>query len=69
MQLITKLRDRWTFRAAHRRLSEELASFRTAAERAELDQLLSRHSDEETREIRAILHRHDVERQLAGYRG
>ena len=85
MQLSTRLRDartalanRRTMRVAHRRLSDELASFRTAAERAELDQLISRHSAEETREIRAILYRQDIERQqaiarqtagLGGYRG
>jgi len=85
MAFIHKLRDvrtalanRRTMRVAHRRLSDELASFRTTAERAELDELLSRHSGEETREIRAILYRHDVERQqaigrhtagLGGYRG
>lgn len=85
MAFILKLRDvrtalanRRTMRVAHRRLSDELASFRTTAERSELDELLSRHSGEETREIRAILYRHDVERQqsiarqtagLGGYRG
>jgi hypothetical protein len=85
MPLTIKLRDvrtalanRRTMRVAHRRLSQELASFRTTAERAELDELLSRHSSEETREIRAILYRHDVNRQqtigrhtagLGGYRG
>jgi hypothetical protein len=72
MQVTTRLRDvrsrladRRSVRVAHRRLSEELASFRTTAERAELDELLGRHSEEETREIRAILHRQDTLR----YRG
>jgi hypothetical protein len=74
----TALADRRTMRIAHRRLSDELASFRTTAERAELDELIGRHSSEETRQIRAILYRHDVERQqsvgrqtagLGGYRG
>jgi hypothetical protein len=85
MAFILKLRDvrtalanRRTMRVAHRRLSDELASFRTTAERSELDELLSRHSGEQTREIRAILYRHDVQRQqtiarqtagLGGYRG
>jgi hypothetical protein len=85
MQLTTKIRDvrtalanRRTIRLAHHRLSRELASFRSTSERAELDELLSRHSAEETEEIRAILHRLDVERQqavgrqtagLGGYRG
>ena len=50
---------------AQRRLSEELASFRSPAERAELEQMLGRHSVEETREIREILNRQDYERQWA----
>ncbi|WP_127503645.1 hypothetical protein [Actinoplanes solisilvae] len=85
MQFTTKLRDvrtalanRRTTRTAHRRLADELASFRTTAERAEIDQLLSRHSNEEAEVIRAILYRQDVERQhragrqtagLGGYLG
>lgn len=70
MQFTPKLRDvrtalanRRTMRVAHRRLAGELASFRSTAERAELDELLSRHSAEETAEIRAILYRQDVHRQ------
>jgi hypothetical protein len=70
MQFTIKLRDvrtalanRRTVRAAQRKLSDELASFRTTAERAELDELLSRYSPEETAEIRDILYRHDVSRQ------
>jgi hypothetical protein len=59
----TELQHRRTERLAHRRLSEELAAFQTPAERAELDQMLSRHSAEETRLIREILHRQDHERQ------
>jgi len=82
MHLPTRLRDvrtalanRRTMRVARRRLSAELASFRSTADRAELEQMLNRHPAEETREIRAILYRQDVERQLAmvrhttGYRG
>jgi hypothetical protein len=58
----TALTNRRTARVAHRKLAAELASFRTTAERAELDEIVSRHSEEETREIRAILHRQDAER-------
>jgi hypothetical protein len=58
----TALAHRRTARIAHRRLSEELASFQTPAERIELDQMLSRHSAEETRQIREILDRQDYER-------
>jgi len=85
MQLSTRLRDvrtalanRRTMRLEHRRLTDELASFRTTAERAELDELLSRHTAEETAQIRAILYSQDVQRQqtvgrqtagLGGYLG
>ncbi|GIF15557.1 hypothetical protein [Actinoplanes teichomyceticus] len=48
---------------AHRQLSQELAAFRTAAERTELDLVLGRHTAEETREIEAILNRQDAERR------
>jgi hypothetical protein len=80
MQLSTRIRDvrtalanRRTMRTAHRRLSAELASFVTPAERAELDQMLGRHSAEETREIRGILSQQDFERQrkaagISGFR-
>ncbi len=75
MQFTTKLRDvrtalanRRTVRVARQQLSAELASFRTTAERAELDELLSRYSPEETAELRRILRVHDVLRQQAGGR-
>ena len=58
----TAIANRRTERRAHRRLAEELAAFQTPAERAELENILSRHSNEETREIRAILSRQDHER-------
>ncbi len=61
--LKSTLAHRRTERLAHRRLSAELAAFQTPAERAELDELLSRHSAEETRQIRAILSRQDFDRQ------
>ena len=75
MQFTTKFRDvrtalanRRTMRIAHRKLSAELASFRSPAERAELEQVLGRHSAEETRQIREILYRQDAERQYAAAR-
>ena len=80
MTLVTKIRatrtalaDRRTERIAHRRLAAELAAFQTPAERAELDEVLARHTAEETREIRAILDNQDVERLqrpafVSGYR-
>ncbi len=71
--LRSTLADRRTERIARRRLSAELASFRSPSERAELDEMLARHSAEETREIREILHRQAHERQrsaavIGGYR-
>jgi hypothetical protein len=75
MQITLKLRDlrtalanRRTMRRSHRQLSAELASFRTTAERAELDEMLSRHDSAETEEIRQILHAQDMRRQHAGGR-
>jgi hypothetical protein len=59
----TAISHRLAERRAHRRLSEELAAFRTAAERTELDLMLGRHSAEETREIHAILNRQDASRR------
>lgn len=71
MALANRIRTAITHRSierrAHRRLSAELAAFQTPAERAELDELIGRHSAEETREIRAILQRQDLERQLTAY--
>jgi hypothetical protein len=70
MQLAAKIRDarttlshRRTARLAHRQLAAELAAFTSAADRAELDQILERHSHAETREIRAILSRQDAQRR------
>ena len=75
MQLSSRLRDvrtamanRRTMRVAHRRLTDELASFRSTSERAELDELLSRHTPEETAQIRAILYSQDLQRQHAQIR-
>jgi len=53
----TSLSRRRTVRLANRQLSQELAAFTTAADRAELDEMIERHSAEETREIREILSR------------
>jgi hypothetical protein len=53
--LRTSLARRRVARAKNRRLERELASYRTPAERLELDLMLGRHSAEETAEIDAIL--------------
>ncbi|WP_067500814.1 hypothetical protein [Actinoplanes sp. TFC3] len=57
------LAHRRTERRAHRQLCVELAAFQTPAERAELDLILSRHSSQDTRQIRDILNAQDYERQ------
>jgi hypothetical protein len=59
----TSLSHRRTERLAFKRLSAELASFASEADRAELDHLLDRHGSDETREIRAILLRQDAGRR------
>lgn len=64
----TTLANRRTEKSARRRLEAELAAFATAAERAELEIVLERHTPEEGREVRAILSRQAMERQLAGHR-
>ena len=61
----TSLSHRRTTRLAHRLLSDELATFTSAADRVELDSILDRHSSEETRQIRAILIQQDAERRFA----
>ena len=61
----TTLANRRTERIARRRLAGELAAFTSAADRAELDSILERHTPEVGREVRAILSRQDVQRQQA----
>lgn len=53
----TRLSHRRTERIAHRQLATELAAFTTAAERLELEQILDRHTEQETAQIRALLRR------------
>lgn len=55
--LRTSLAQRRVARMRRRRLAHELASYRTPAERLELDLILGRHSEEETAEIQEILNR------------
>lgn len=49
--LVSSLADARTKRAEQRRLRDELASYSTPAERAELDAIIARH----TPEVRALL--------------
>lgn len=66
MAFAKRIRTALVHRAVERReirkLSAELAAFQSPAERAELDELIARHSSEETRVIRAILDQQDYER-------
>ena len=55
--LRSSLAQRRVARTERRRLAWELASYRTPAERLELDLILGRHSAEETAEIHAILNK------------
>jgi hypothetical protein len=56
------LAERRTARTHRRRLERELAAYRTPAERLELDEVLARHSADETREVRRILAGQDLSR-------
>jgi hypothetical protein len=49
------LRSRRAARQEDTRLAAELASYRSEAERAELDAMLSRHSDDETAKVRQLI--------------
>jgi hypothetical protein len=55
--LRSSLAQRRVARTKRRRTACELASYRTPAERLELDLMLGRHSAEETAEIDAILNK------------
>jgi hypothetical protein len=60
-----KIANRLVEQRAHRRLSAELASFQSPAELAELDEMIARYPDDQTREVRAILDRQAASRQHA----
>jgi hypothetical protein len=59
--IISSLRAALDARRAQRRdrarLSREIAGFRSPGERLELDEILERHTAEQTREVREILAR------------
>jgi hypothetical protein len=52
---VTSLRGRRAARQEDDRLAGELASYRTEADRAELDAMLSRHSDQESAKVRQLI--------------
>lgn len=55
--LRTQLAARRMVRQRDRRISEELASYSTPAERMELQAILSRHTAEEGQEVDALINR------------
>ena len=55
LHLLDTLAARHAERAAHQHLADELAAFNTPAVLLEIESVIDRYSDEETREIREIL--------------
>ncbi len=55
LHLLDTLAARRAERAAHQHLADELAAYNTHADRLEIETIIDRYSDEETREIRDIL--------------
>lgn len=55
--LRTKLAERRVVRQQRRQITQELDSFRSPAEQAELDAILSRATDEEIAELESMLRR------------
>jgi hypothetical protein len=53
-----EVRDNRAARAAHRSLEKEIAAYTSESDLNDLQAILDRHSDEETREIRRIMARH-----------
>jgi hypothetical protein len=52
-----ELRNRHTVRASRKTLERELASYRTPAERTEINAILKRYASDEVAEIRQIIDR------------
>jgi hypothetical protein len=55
LHLLDTLAARRAERAAHQHLADELAAFTTPADLLEIESVIDRYSDEDTREIREIL--------------
>ena len=53
--ILNRLRDIREARAQYKSLERELATYTTADDLNDLDAILDRHSDEETRDIRRVL--------------
>ncbi|USX48520.1 hypothetical protein [Lentzea sp. HUAS12] len=62
--LRSSLATRRAARVKRQSLERQLASYTTESDRLELDAILSRHSAEETGEIRSIINRQAMDRLL-----
>ncbi|MCG8926897.1 hypothetical protein [Lentzea sp. CC55] len=62
--LRSSLASRRTARVKRQSLERQLASYTTESDRLELDAILSRHTAEETGELRSIINRQAMDRLL-----
>ncbi len=62
--LRSSLASRRTARLQRQSLERQLASYTTESDRIELDAILSRHSAEETNELRSIINRQAMDRLI-----
>ncbi|MFI6100152.1 hypothetical protein ACIA8G_31790 [Lentzea sp. NPDC051213] len=62
--LRSSLASRRAARVERRSLERQLASYTSESDRIELDAILSRHSAEETTELRSIINRQAMDRLL-----
>lgn len=58
IHLLETLQQHHVERVAHRKFEQEIASYRTEADRLDMEAMLARYSDEQTIEIRQILAAH-----------
>jgi hypothetical protein len=63
--VLDRASDARSARRRRRRLAQEIATYRTPAERLELDLILGRHSAEDVQEIEEILRQQDAHRAFA----
>ena len=62
--LRSSLASRRAARHSRRSLERQLASYTTESDRLELDAILSRHTGEETNELRSIINRQAMDRLI-----
>lgn len=63
--VLDRASDARSARRRRRRLAQEIAAYRTPAERLELDLVLGRHTAEQVQEIEEILRHQDAQRAFA----